>query len=464
VRRLRPRFVTVLAALIACGFTDVVMTVHSVQFAYRSIAVHAMLEVTACLIAFVTTVLVWGRLRYRQGLDDLLLFLAIALLSVTSLWFAVVPAAIWREPHPFSTWTTLITSGLAAALLAAAALVRPVRVRDYEHVARLAVIGMAFALIAVAAVVGAFVDHLPVGIDPARSPLNLPGPISGNLGVAGVQAAVALLFVAAAIGFTRRAEATGDEFFLWLGAGAVFAAVARANYVIFPSLYSEWVYTGDVLRLGWNLLLFIGAVREIRVYQNAYAEARVLDERRRIARDLHDGLAQELAFIANKTRDFTAGEVSRNGLTQVRSAAQRALDESRRAIQTLTTNSDEPFDVALVQTVEEVAARLGAKVQIVAEPAPEITIDEREQLLRIVREAVTNAASHAHADLVRVQFTNGGRPLHLRVEDDGVGFDLNDADGDGFGLLTMRERAESIGADFEVSSSIGRGTAVEVRL
>jgi signal transduction histidine kinase len=457
--------VTVLAALIACGFTDIVMTVHSVQFAYRSIAVHAMLEVTASLIAFVSTVLVWGRLRYRQGLDDLLLFLAIGLLSVTSLWFAVIPAAIWREPHPFSTWTTLITSGLGAALLAAAALVRPVRVRDYEHLARLAVIGMAFAVIAIAAVVGAYVDDLPVGIDPARSPLNLPGgPISGNLGVAGVQAAIALLFVAAAVGFTRRAEATGDEFFLWLGAGAVFAAVARANYVIFPSLYSEWVYTGDVLRLGWNLLLFIGAVREIRVYQNAYAEARVLDERRRIARDLHDGLAQELAFIANKSRDLAAGpESSRTALSQVGSAAQRALDESRRAIETLTTNSDEPFEVALVQAVEEVAARLGTKVQIAAEPAPEISADQREQLLRIVREAVTNAGCHAQADLVRVQFTNGG-PLHLRVEDDGVGFDPDDTDGNGFGLMTMRERAEAIGAELAVNSSIGRGTAVEVRL
>lgn len=452
-----------LAALIACGFTDVVMTVHSVQFAYRSIAVHAMLEVTASLIAFVTTVLVWGRLRYRQGLDDLLLFLAIGLLAVTSLLFAVVPAAVWIEPHPFSMWTTMITSGLGAVLLAAAALVRPVRVRDYEHTARLAVVGLSFALIAVAAVVGTYVDRLPIGIDPGRSPLNVPGPITGNLAVAGAQAAIALLFVAAAIGFTRRAEATGDEFFLWLGAGAVFAAVARANYVIFPSLYSEWVYTGDILRLGWYLLLFIGAVREIRVYQNAYVEARVLDERRRIARDLHDGLAQELAFIANKSRDLTVGAVSRTALLQLGSASQRALDESRRAIETLTKNSDEPFDVALVQAVEEVAARLGTRVQIAAEPAPEMSMDQREQLLRIVREAVTNAGCHAGADLVRVQFTNGG-PLHLRVEDDGVGFDPDATDGEGFGLMTMRERAEAIGAEFAVVSSIGRGTSVEVRL
>ena len=463
MRHLRPRSVTVLAALAAGVFTDVVMTVHSVQFAYRSVAVHAMLEVTAALIVFVTTVLLWGRLKYRQGLDDLLLFAAIAFLSVTSLLFAVIPAAIWREPHPFSTWTTLVASGLSAAVLAAAALVRPVRIRNYEHVGRIVVVAMGVALIAIGAIVAPLLDRLPIGIDPARSPLNVPGPISGNLAIAGVQLAVALLFMLAAIGFTRRAEATGDEFFQWLGAAAVFAAFARANYVVYPSLYSEWVYTGDILRFGWHLLLLVGAVREIRIYQRAYAEARVLEERRRIARDLHDGLAQELAFIANKTRELAAGSATRAALLQVASAAQRGLDESRRAIQTLSTTSDEPFEVALVQAVEEVADRLGTKVQIEAEPAPEMSADQREQLLRIVREAVTNAACHANADLVRVQFTNGG-PMHLRVEDDGAGFDPDETDARGFGLVTMKERAVAIGADFSISSTRGRGTAVEVRL
>jgi signal transduction histidine kinase len=463
VLRLRPRYVTVLAALIAAGFTDIVMAVPSMHFAYRSVAVHAMLEVTASLIALVTTVLVWGRLRYRQGLDDLLLFIAIGLLSVTSLLFAVIPAAIWREPHPFSTWTTLITSGLGALLLATAALVRPARIRDYEHVARIAVVVVAFALVSIGAVVGLFIDRLPIGLDPARSPVNVPGPINGNVGIASVQMVIALLFVAAAIGFTRRAESTGDEFYLWLGAGAVFAAFARANYVMFPSLYSEWVYTGDLLRLIWNLLLFIGAVREIRVYQNAYVEARVLDERRRIARDLHDGLAQELAYVATKTRELAGGSSSRVALLQVASAAQRGLDESRRAIQALTTNDDAPFDVALVEAVEEVAARLGTNVEIDAEPAPEVTASQREQLLRIVREAVSNAGCHANAEVVRVRFTNGG-PLYLSVEDDGVGFDPDAVNADGFGLVTMSERAHAIGADFRIQSSAGFGTKVEVVL
>src|ERR671922_261547 len=171
MKRPRPRSVTLLAAVLAGLVTDVVIMVPSLQFAYRSVPVHAMLEVTATLIAFVTTVLVWGRLKSRQGLDDLLLFVALGLLSVTSLLFAVIPAAIWREPHPFSVWTTLVASGLSAAVLAAAALVRPVRIRNYEHVGRIVVVGMGVALIAIGAIVAPLLDRLPIGIDPARSPL-----------------------------------------------------------------------------------------------------------------------------------------------------------------------------------------------------------------------------------------------------------------------------------------------------
>jgi signal transduction histidine kinase len=454
---------TLLAALVAGGLTDLVIMVPSVQFAYRSIAVHAMLEVTASLIAFVTTVLVWGRVKARRRLDDLLLFVALGVLAVTSLVFGVIPAAIWRDPHPFSTWTTIAAAGLAAGLFAVAALIRPIRLRDYEHAGRLAVVATGIGLVVIGTVVGVFIDELPIGFDPARSPLNVPGPISGNLVIAVAQTVIALLLVAAAIGFTLRAETSNDEFFQWLGAGAIFAAFARVNYFIFPSLYSEWVYTGDVLRLCWYILLLIGAVREIGVYQRAYVEARVLEERRRIARDLHDGLAQELAFISNKSRELVTGSVSRSGLVQVASAAQRGLDESRRAIDALTRKEDEPFEVALVEAVEAVADRLGTRVEVAAEPAPEIGSNQREQLLRIVREAVTNAGNHGNADLVRVKFTNGG-PIYLRIEDDGVGFDPNDIDSKGFGLVTMEERAAAIGAEFRLRSNPGRGTCIEVRL
>jgi signal transduction histidine kinase len=94
----------------------------------------------------------------------------------------------------------------------------------------------------------------------------------------------------------------------------------------------------------------------------------------------------------------------------------------------------------------------------------------REALVRIAREAVTNAARHGHAGLVRVELDNGngnGTGVRLRIADDGSGFDVTTprqtSDG-GFGLVSMSERAQAIGAAFHVDSRRGAGTTVEVRL
>ena len=75
--RLKPRSVTLLAALVAAILTDVVIMVPTLHFAYRSVPLHAMLEATASLIGFLTTILLWGRLKHRQMLGDLLLFLSL---------------------------------------------------------------------------------------------------------------------------------------------------------------------------------------------------------------------------------------------------------------------------------------------------------------------------------------------------------------------------------------------------
>jgi signal transduction histidine kinase len=459
----RPRTVTLLATLLACGLTDLIILTPSLHFAYRSVPLHAMLETAATLIGLLTTFLLWGRLSQRRRLDDLLLFLALGVLSFTNLFFAAIPAAFFGDTHTFSTWTTLAGGALGAALLALAALVPRRQLSNYRRATGFAILAACAVLISLGDVVGMTLDLLPAGIDPATSPTAPGGALRGNAVIIGTQMVIALFFAIAAVGFTRRAERDHDELLLWLGAGSVVAAAARVNYFAFPSLYSQWVYTGDAFRLLWHVLLFVGAAREIRIYQRAYAESRVLEERRRIARDIHDGLAQELAFIASKTRDQLAHGASRAQLAQVASSAQRGLDESRRAIATLSAHNDEPFDDALTQAVEEVAQRIGVRVEIDAEPAPEIRRDEQEQLLRIVREAVTNAGRHSQASVIRVQFTNGG-PLRLLVEDDGIGFDPDDVATTGFGLVGMRERAAAIGGRFEVASSPDAGTRIEVNV
>lgn len=459
--RLRPRSVTLLAAALAGGLTDVVLLVPSMHFAYRSVRLHSMLETAAALIALLTTFLLWGRLRQRRRLPDLLLFVGLSVLSLTNLLFAVVPAVIWAQPNSFSTWTTLVAGAFGAAVLAAAALVPERRLRNFRGALKLAVAIGAVAMVAVGVSVGALVDRLPVGVDPARSPARVGGLLVGNGVIVVTQIVIGVLFAIAAIGFTRRAERHGDELLLWLGAGSAVGAFARVNYFLFPSLYSEWVYTGDALRLSFYTLLFVGAAREIGVYQRAHAEARVHEERRRIARDLHDGLAQELAFIATRARELKALGNGSTQLSQLASAAERGLDESRRAIAQLNLQTEDPFDVALIQTVEDVAQRLGSRVSVEADTAPGLAPYRQEQLLRIVREAMTNAVRHGEASHVRVRFWNG-RVLRLRVEDDGTGFDPVAVHPRGFGLVVMNERAKAIGGQLRIASSPSEGTQIEV--
>jgi signal transduction histidine kinase len=110
-----------------------------------------------------------------------------------------------------------------------------------------------------------------------------------------------------------------------------------------------------------------------------------------------------------------------------------------------------------------VAGRVGVEVDVDVETAIDrpVSSELREALVRIVQESVSNAGRHGHATRVRITMGTDGI---LRITDDGAGFDT-DGTGDGrFGLVSMRERAESLGARFTVESEPGRGTCVEVAL
>jgi signal transduction histidine kinase len=186
------------------------------------------------------------------------------------------------------------------------------------------------------------------------------------------------------------------------------------------------------------------------------------DERRRIARELHDGLAHELAFIASKTRRSTAGPSASPDLLQLADAADRALDEARRAITVLSDARPQSLASAVAQTAEDLGARHDMAVHLDLSDEIEIPGDVTENLLRILREAMTNAAKHGASREVTVTLE---RTDHLRlvVEDDGCGFEPTDSPpAKGFGLLSMKERAESVGGSLSLESSPSCGTRVEV--
>jgi signal transduction histidine kinase len=138
-------------------------------------------------------------------------------------------------------------------------------------------------------------------------------------------------------------------------------------------------------------------------------------------------------------------------------AVDRAMTELREAIAAKAT-PDEPLAVALTRAVHGVGDRLGVPITLTLDEAVEVAPAVRDGLVGVAREAVTNAAQHSGSQTVRVMLSH----RRLTVGDDGGGFDPAYGRPGGFGLTSMRERADAIGAVLTITSAPGNGTCVEV--
>jgi signal transduction histidine kinase len=433
-----------------------------VRFAYREPGLHIALETAAALVALLATFLVAGRFLRGGRIDDLLLTAALGVLAATNLLFSALPSA-FSNGHPTTTWLWLSMSGqlmgasaLALANVAGSGVVR----RPSRRFAQAALVSTALVVVMAAAA-----SHFAPQVLPVHPPAAGHPPVIGHPAVAAIQFATMLAFAGAAIGLIRRRDAINDPMLGWFAAAAIAATFSRLDFFLYPSLYTEWVYVSDIMRLFSYLLLLVGAASEISSYWQRMSETAVLEERRRMARDLHDGLAQELAYISRVARGSLDNPAR---LSQIQASADRALDESRRAIAALTRPLDEPLDVVLTQAVEEVAARSGARALIEFDLQADLALDRerRDALVRVTCEAVSNAARHGHAATIRVELRDSGR-TELVVRDDGVGFDPSNLDGTaalGFGIEGMRERIEVLGGTFNIASQRGGGTSVKVTL
>ena len=455
----RLMIVTGAVSLVATAW---VLAFPAVRFAYNSPQFHSVVETVAALTAALTALLYYGRLRLSTTTSGAVLVYALIVSALGNLALSLVPSVIGDSaPSPFSEWGALTGRITAAAAFAFAAFASARPRSHRRHLGWWIVAAASVTVLLIVAGVWTAQDSLPPTVSIGSS--TNPALLEAHPAVPLLQFLALSLFAAAAIGFIRRANATGDVLMRWLAAGSLAAAFSRLHYALYPSLYTEWVYTGDFLRLAFHGLLLAGAVGEIRRYWLGLAAGAALAERRRLARDLHDGVAQELAFIVAQARVLRHAHGDDETVRTITSAADRALDESRRAIAALTQDDDEPFDRLLEQAAEEVAERVGLNVQFDIERGVEPPAESREGLIRIAREAITNAGRHSRSEHVAVRLSAGER-IRLEVHDDGVGFDPSTINALRFGLLSMRERAEALDAAFAINSAPGQGTTVEVLL
>jgi len=199
----------------------------------------------------------------------------------------------------------------------------------------------------------------------------------------------------------------------------------------------------------------------------------VLEERGRLAREIHDTLAQGFVGISSQLDAVALAlnsrlDLARTHLDLARKMARHSLTEARRSVMDLRASALEGHDLpaALSQAAHQWTAGSPIEVEVNVEgenhPLPEET---EQHLLRIAQEAVTNAVKHARASQVRIHLEMANRKLSLSVADNGRGFEQEEAFsevGGHFGLLGMRERAARLGGELQLHSQPGQGTEVAV--
>lgn len=231
-----------------------------------------------------------------------------------------------------------------------------------------------------------------------------------------------------------------------------------------------------------NLLTTAGALVSLAVERSrleaATVRARATEERNRLAREIHDTLAQGLAAltmqlevadsIAGETRDAD-GRLSA-AVERSLSLARATLDEARRSVLDLRESPLEGRTLreAIQTMATDARAASGRELEIdvvaSAETDDGLPPAVATGLYRIAQQAVANASQHARARRVVVHLTRSADTVKLRVEDDGAGFDPGDVPRDRFGLVGMRERARLLGGTLVVESAPEDGTAIDVRV
>jgi signal transduction histidine kinase len=448
----------------------------------------------ALLVSASVSALAWSRGRVANDTAALLrgsAFAVLALFNALNLTVAVVGAdaafgGSLEDPGQLPLIAGIVARGVSATLLVAAGMAALSR--------RTPVLRPWLVLVGPALMVGGLIaigfllqdtmtmlapqDALDAIATDPTAPL-LPGSAPALVVAQSLIGAAFVLAALLAHRSYRRSARAGDAI---LAAGFLIAAFSQVHTAIHPGSYGSVVTTGDLLRLAFYVVLLVGivvdsrddlaelraATMEVRRLAEAEFAAATLEERARLAREIHDGLAQDLWYAKLKQSRLTQiaafdGEPKRLS-EEVASAIDVALAEARNAIAAMRGGAESGplFDI-LERQVDDFSDRFAVRAELSRSgPEPAIGPRARAELVRIVQEALTNVRKHADATVVRVTVASAD-DLRIVVVDNGRGFRPDAVDG-GFGLDSMKQRAALIGAALSISSKPQDGSRVELVL
>ena len=430
--------------------------------AHRNLQTHWMLpqlglvtQTAVTLAAAIVALLAGVRFAVEGRRLDLLLCTGFLVAALATFAFTIAPVLGGGEIHRSEGWAAILGRLFSWVLIASAPFARG-RSKWGQRVLGNSCIAASVVLLLIWTGCRALHETLPA-LDPrdtGQTPLLLTGVLSAQ----------ALLSLLAVVGFGLRFREKGEDLDRWLGLGATLMLFASLHYLFTPLLSSGFVSQGDFLRVVAYGVLMVGAWRAIRYAEFGRA---VAEERARVAREIHDGLAQYLFAVATHAEMLeTLDEHARKEtIANLREATTAAQQEARFAVLALSSASGTaPFDAALRRYVDFLTADGQLEVELEIDPTVWLAPDEQIEVFRIVQEGLGNVRKHARATQAEVTIgarTDGERVVTIR--DDGEGFDGQWTPA-GQGLRNIRSRAESIDGGFTLTSRPGFGTALEVVL
>jgi signal transduction histidine kinase len=410
------------------------------------------MDTAVALAAAIVALLAGIRFSVDGRRLDLLLCAGFSAAAASMLVFSIGPVLGGGPLPPVAAWAGIAGRLFAWSLIAAAPFTR----RRSSARGR-ALAEMLFGV----AIVLALCWGIAAKAGPSLPPLNGVEGQDQPLLLTFALAVRALLSLIAMVGFGLRFRSRRNDLDRWLCLGATLALFAELNYVFTPLVSTGTVSQGDFLRLLSYGVLLVGVWRAIRHAEFGRA---VAEERARVAREIHDGLAQYLFAVSTHASMLEAGADPAKTLPQLKEAAAAAQQEARFAVLALSSaGGSAPFDSALRRYVDFLTAdgRLGVDLEI--QDGIRLAPDEQIEVFRIVQEGLANARKHAYARRAEVRIEERAGERYVRVVDDGSGFDEEEI-APGQGLRNMRARAASIGGGFSLVSTPGRGTALEIVL
>jgi len=406
------------------------------------------LQTIASFAAGIIALLAGVRYSVEGRRLDLLLCTGFLITSVSTAAFSIVPA-LNGHPIPLpEEWATVVGRLFAWVLIASAPFVSG---RSGRRALANTIVGALIVLFLGWLALRSSASALPV-LDPTS---DAPGLLTGSL------AALALLNLLALVGFGKRFYERREDMDRWLALGSTLMLFASLHYIFTPVLATSSVSRGDFLRLLAYGLLLVGAWRAISFAEFGRA---VAEERARVAREIHDGLAQYLFAVSTHATMLQHGASPEDTIPKLKEAADAAQQEARFAILALSTAAgNAPFDAALRRYIEFLTADGSLEVDLEIDPGVRLAPDEQIEVFRIVQEGLANVRKHANAQRAEILIGMRADERFVSVRDDGEGFD-GQSTAAGQGLKNIRARTENIEGGFTVTSRPGLGTALEVVL